>query len=53
MDKSKNFLDRKDDLQNAANSVLNWLNSVNWITNIIWIDLVWEITKPPEKRSFM
>lgn len=52
LDKPEQFLQKTQSLQQTANSLLNWVDSINSVTKIFWIDILWEITKAPEKRSF-
>lgn len=53
LDKPEQFLQKTQWLQQTANGMLDWLNSVNWITKMFWFDLIWEISKSPEKRTFL
>lgn len=50
LDKSKAFLKNTQWLQNSANNLLDWVNSFNKISKIFWVDLIWEVSKTPEKR---
>ena len=58
IDKPEKFLKKTDWLQNRVNDLLDGLYSVNltlktfWIDKILWKDILGEITKTPEKRSF-
>ena len=53
LDKPEKFFSAAPWLQNTANHLLDWLNAINPITKMFWVDIVWEVTKPPEKRSFL
>ena len=53
LDKPEKFLWATAWLQKTANSLLDWANSLNSITKIFWVDILWEITKAPEKRGFL
>lgn len=53
LDKPEKFLWTTAWLQKTANSLLDWINSINSVTKIFWVDILWEITKTPEKRSFL
>ena len=52
LDKPEKFLWAVPDLQNTANHLLDWVNTLNSVTKFVGLDLLWEITKPPEKRGF-
>ena len=52
LDKPEQFLQKTQWLQKTANSLLDWVNSINSVTKIFWVDILWEITKAPENRSF-
>lgn len=52
LDKPEKFLWATAWLQSVASSLLDWANAINSVTKIVWIDLLWEITKPPEARWF-
>ena len=53
IDKPEQFLQKTEWLQETANGLLEWVNSLNSVTKIFWVDILWEITKVPEKRSFL
>ncbi len=53
LDKPEQFLKQTEWLQQTANGLLDWIESLNSVTNIFWIDLLWEITKDPEERGFL
>lgn len=53
LDKPEKFLQKTEWLQKTANSLLDWVNSLNSVTKIFWVDILWEITKTPEKRGFL
>jgi len=53
IDKPEQFLQKTEWLQQTANGLLDWINSLNSVTKIFWVDILWEITKAPEKRSFL
>ena len=53
LDKPEQFLEKTQWLQKTANAFLNWVNSLNSVTKTFWVDILWEITKTPEKRSFL
>ena len=52
LDKPEQFLSKTEWLQQTANGLLDWISSLNSVTKIFWVDILWEITKTPEKRSF-
>lgn len=52
LDKPEKFFGASAWLQQAANSLLDWANALNSLTKTVGIDLIWEITKPPEERWF-
>lgn len=52
LDKPEKFLWAVPGLQSVANGLLDWANALNPITKLFWIDLIWEATKPAEKRGF-
>ena len=51
--KSEKFLSKTENLQNTANHLLDWIDSINNVTKIFWIDILWEVGKLPEERSFL
>lgn len=53
LDKPEKFLNKTGKLQNAANSLLDWVNSLNSVTKRFWVDILWELTKTPEERWFL
>ena len=53
LDKPEEFLKKTEWLQQAANGLLDWISSLNSVTKIFWVDILWEITKTPEKRGFL
>lgn len=53
IDKPEQFLKKTEWLQDTANSLLDWISSLNSVTNIFWVDILWEITKAPEERSWL
>jgi len=52
LDKPEKLLWAVPGLQNTANHLLDWANALNSVTKLVGLDLLWEITKPPEKRGF-
>jgi len=53
LDKPEKFLQKTEWLQKTANGLLDWINSINSVTKIFWVDIMGEITKAPEQRSFL
>ena len=53
IDKPEEFLEKTQWLQQTANGLLDGVNSLNSVTKMFWVDILWEITKTPEKRSFL
>lgn len=53
LDKPEQFLQKAEWLQQTANGLLDWVSSLNSVTKMFWVDILWEITKKPEKRSFL
>lgn len=53
LDKPEQFLQKASWLQQTANGLLDWIDSLNSATKMFWVDILWEITKAPEKRSFL
>ena len=53
LDKPEQFLQKTQWLQETANWLLESVNSLNSVTKMFWVDILWEITKAPEKRSFL
>ena len=53
LDKPEQFLSKTVWLQQVANGLLEWANSLNSVTKIFWLNILWEITKAPEKRGFL
>ena len=53
INKPEKFLWATSGLQKTANSLLNWVNAINSVTKIFWVDILWEISKAPEQRSFL
>ena len=53
IDKPEQFLQKTEWLQQTANGLLDSVNSLNSVTKMFWVDILWEITKAPEKRSFL
>ena len=53
LDKPEKFFKATEWLQKTANSLLDSVNSLNSVTKIFWVDILWEITKAPEKRGFL
>lgn len=52
--KSEDFLKKTPWLQRAANGLLDGLDSVNNIAKeILNVDVLWEFSKPPEKRGIL
>ena len=47
--KSEKFLQKTEWLQNTANSLLDWINSINSVTKMFWVDVLWEISNSWEK----
>lgn len=53
IDKPEQFLQKTQWLQETANGLLDSVNSLNSVTKMFWVDILWEITKAPEHRSFL
>ena len=53
LDKPEKFLQKTEWLQKTANGLLDWVNSLNSVTKIFWVDILWDITKAPEKRGLL
>ena len=53
LDKPEQFLSKTVWLQQVANSLLDWVSWLNAVTKIFWLNILWEITKTPEKRGFL
>lgn len=53
IDKPEQFLQKTEWLQQTANGLLEWINSLNSVTKIFWVDILWEISKAPEDRGFL
>ncbi len=53
VDKPEKFLWATAWLQETANHLLDWAEVISSITAPLWIDILWEITKAPEERSFI
>ena len=53
VNKPDKFFDATAWLQKSANSLLDWLDSLNSVTKMFWLDLIWEVSKAPEERSFI
>ena len=53
IDKPEKFLWSTAWLQKTANGLLDWIDTINTVTKIFWTDLIWEVTKAPEKRNFL
>ena len=53
LDKPEQFLSKTVWLQQVANGLLDWVGSFNSVTKMFWINILWEITKTPEKRGFL
>jgi len=53
VNKPDKFFDATTWLQKSANSLLDWLDSLNSVTKMFWLDLIWEVSKAPEERSFI
>ena len=53
VNKPDKFFDATAGLQKSANSLLDWLDSLNSVTKMFWLDLIWEVSKAPEERSFI
>ena len=53
IDKPEQFLQKTEWLQQTANGLLDSVSSLNSVTKMFWVDILWEITKAPEKRSFL
>ena len=47
--KSEKILQKTEWLQNTANGLLDWINSINSVTKMFWVDVLWEISKSWEK----
>ena len=52
IDKPEQFLSATSGLQDTANHLLDSLDAVSSVTKIFWLDIIWEVTKVPEERSF-
>lgn len=52
LDKSEDFLKITPKLQETANGLLDWVFAINSVTKIFGKDIIWEISKLPEERSF-
>lgn len=52
IDKPEQFLKSTSGLQNTANHLLDSLDGVSSVTKLFWLDIIGEVTKVPEKRSF-
>lgn len=53
IDKPEQFLQKTQWLQETANGLLDSVKSLNSVTKMFWVDILWEITKAPEHRSFL
>lgn len=53
LNKSEKFFGTSTWLQETANHLLDWVDAINWVTKMFWVDIIWEISKPPEERSFI
>lgn len=53
LNKSEKFFGASAWLQKVANGLLDWANALNSVTKLAWIDLLWEISKPPEDRGLL
>ena len=53
MDKPEQFFKKTEWLQQTANGFLDSVDSLNSITKMFGVDILWEITKAPENRSFL
>ena len=52
LNKSDGFFGKVPQLQDTANHLLDIANGMNNVTKMFWVDIMWEITKPPERRGF-
>ncbi len=53
LDRSGKFFGTSAWLQKTANHLLDWVDAINWVTKVFWVDIIWEISKAPEERSFI
>ena len=53
IDKPEQFLKKTEGLQQTANGLLDNVASLNSVTKMFWVDILKEVTKVPEKRSFL
>ena len=53
INKPEQFLRATSWLQDTANHLLDWVDAMNSITKPFWIDILWEISKVPEERTFL
>lgn len=51
--KSGTFFRTSTWLQETANHLLDWVDAINSVTKMFWVDIIWEISKSPEERSFI
>ena len=52
VNKPEEFLQKTQWFQETANNLLDWISSLNSVTKMFWVDILWEIIKAPENRSF-
>jgi len=53
INKPEKFFWATDWLQKVANGLLDWVNAINSVTKIFWMDIMSEINRAPEQRSFI
>jgi len=53
LNKPAEFFKATSWLQETANGLLDWIDSLNSATKMFGVDILWEITKIPEKRGFL
>lgn len=51
--KSGTFFSTSTWLQETANHLLDWVNAINPVAKVFGIDILWEISKAPEQRSYI
>lgn len=49
LDKPEQFLKKTEWLQQTANGLLDWINSLNVVTKMFWVDILWEMSQTWEK----
>ncbi len=53
LDKPEKFFAAAPWLQNVANHLLDWVNTLQPVASLLWFDILWEVSKPPTQRSFI